>query len=85
MDYRVKLTKIESNHNNLRTNEVVGVTNKLPEVGMRFQMLAAPLQTGHVRYVDTSPIQNIFKVDDNTQTLHTMNSIYEFEVISSGN
>jgi hypothetical protein len=81
--YRVKLTKINSTNDNVRTNEVAGVASTLPVIGLRFQMLSAPLETGNVRYVDTSPIQNIFKVDDKTQTLHTMNSIYELEIISA--
>jgi hypothetical protein len=84
--YNVKLTKIDSSHDIVRTNEIVGVAVKLPEIGATFQMLSEPLDTSmgaNARYFETSPVQNIFKNDDGTQVIHTTYSIYELEVLST--
>jgi len=40
-----KLTKISSNENALRTNEVVGTITKIPEVGYSFMIGSEPIDT----------------------------------------
>lgn len=86
MIYKVKLTKIQSDHNNIRSNEIIGVTSFLPKMGERFLMLSEALdksQGANARYIETSPITNIFKVSDNIMTLHTTYSIYELEILEA--
>jgi len=78
--YNVKLTKIRSNHNNLRSNVIIGKTNELPTVGEGFQMLSEGLDFG-VRHVWTSPIQHLEKIDSIYQ-FNTANSVYKLEVLS---
>lgn len=41
--YSVRLIKVTSNHNNLRTVQIVGLTHELPEVGQPFTLLGDPL------------------------------------------
>ena len=86
MIYKVKLTKIQSDHNNIRSNEIIGVTSFLPKMGERFQMLSEALDKSHganTRHVETSPITNIFGINSKTLTLHTTYSIYEFEILEA--
>ena len=78
--YNVKLTKIRSNHNNLRSNVIVGKTNELPVIGEGFQMLSEGLDFG-VRHVWTSPIKHLEKIDSIYQ-FNTANSVYKLEVLS---
>jgi len=78
--YNVKLTKIRSNHNNLRSNVIIGKTNELPTVGEGFQMLSEGLDFG-VRHVWTSPIKHLEKIDSIYQ-FNTANSVYKLEVLS---
>lgn len=69
----IKLRKITSTHNNLRTAEVIGQAPRLPVIGERFIVYSEALEIeGGVRYVTTSPVQS---VDDNQFT--TANSTYE--------
>jgi hypothetical protein len=75
----VTLKKIESNHNNLRTDEVTGITHNLPEVGERFFMYAEALEEGDVRHIYTSPIKEVREVD-NEIVFKTENSVYSLIV-----
>ena len=79
--YNVKLTKIRSNHNNLRSNVIIGKTNELPTVGEGFQMLSEGLDFG-VRHVWTSPIKHLEKIE-NTYQFNTANSVYKLEVFET--
>ena len=79
--YNVRLTKIKSNHNRIRSKVIVGKTNELPVIGEGFQMLSQGLVIG-VRHVQTSPIELIEKID-NTYQFNTANSIYKLEVLSN--
>lgn len=76
----VKLTKIESNHNNLRTDSIRGWCAELPVIGSSFAMMGPPLATGSVRLVRTSPVQTI-EHTDNRLRFRTENSTYELEVL----
>jgi len=81
--YKIKLTKIKSTHNNLRTDTIEGVCHELPEVGAGFSMYGAGLEFG-VRSVRTSRIE---EVDETTtrggkyMTFKTMNSEYHLEIL----
>ena len=78
--YQGKLTKISSTHINLRTNEVVGFFETLPELNEPFQIVSEPLDsTMDFRQVTTTPIKNL-TVYDNLYRFSTANSEYELEV-----
>lgn len=78
--YSVKLTKIESTHTKLRTNEVEGFTIELPEVGKSFGMVSESLSDKmEGRLVTTSLIQELDK-KDSVYTFKTKNSIYRLDV-----
>lgn len=86
--HKVRLTKIQSEHNNVRTNEVVGVTSSLPKIGDRFQMLSEAIdksQGANVRYIETSPVESLKSSCENTIIMKTHYSTYELEVLDSGN
>ncbi len=77
--YKVKLTKVRSNHNNLRTDEILGVTEKLPTKGEDFNLLGKGLEFG-TRSVRTTPVEKIEQID-NEYLFHTRNSTYKLEVL----
>lgn len=76
---KVKLTRIKSNHNNLRTDEVIGIAiYGLPEVGASFALAAESLDpTKDIRGVFTTPVTEL-----NGNTFKTANSEYKFEVLN---
>lgn len=77
--YHATLKKIESNHNNLRTDMVSGLVPALPVVGAQFFMYSnEALTPGAVgRYIYTSQIQEV-RLDLMTgETIfRTENSLY---------
>lgn len=77
--YKVKLTKIRSNHSNLRTDTVEGVVQNLPEVGSTLQLVGEGLEFGN-RLVYTTEIKNVEQID-NTYQFNTLNSVYKLEVL----
>ncbi len=73
---KVRLTKVSSTHNRLRTDEVVGEAFCAPVVGERFEMYAEPLDSAmDIRLVSTSPVTTF-----DGRRLSTANSVYDFEV-----
>lgn len=82
MTYKVKLTKIKSNHSNLRTDVIEGTTYALPEVGDSFAMFGEPLDptVGNVRGVYTTEIKVCERVGNEFQFV-TENSTYKLEVL----
>lgn len=73
------LTKLSTNANNLRTNEVKGFCTEEPKIGEQFLMTADSLTPeANIRVVITSPIQKLAKKE-------TVNSkvIYEIETLNS--
>jgi hypothetical protein len=80
--YHVTLKKIESNHNNLRTNEITGVCHKLPEVGGNFILLSTEVLTPgtNMRRVTTSEITEVRFVE-NDIVFKTQNSLYSLTII----
>ena len=77
--HKVKLTKIKSNHDNLRTDEIEGETLELPEKGKSFQIYAPGLVHG-IRMVTTTEIQFVEKLG-NVYHFNTLNSIYQVVVL----
>ncbi len=71
----IKLTKLSTNPNKLRTNEVIGNTCAMPRIGDRFIMYAEGLEEG-IRCVDTSPVTEIqgliFKTENSTYKLELL-------------
>ncbi len=75
--YNVVLKKIESNHNNVRTNETEGQTLHLPEVGKNFSLVGASLTPGlSHRVITTTEIKEVEKSEDGSYIFKTLNSTY---------
>lgn len=84
MKLKVKLTKIESTHNNLRTNDMIGEMICLPEVGRGIVVLNdQPLDptVGDHRKIETSPVTEILEKSDNMYKFKTLNSIYRLDIL----
>lgn len=55
-----KLIKIKSNHNRLRTNEIIGEIDETPKVGIQLVMWSEPLTEGAAgRRVNTNIINDV--------------------------
>jgi len=69
----------------LRTNGAVGVSNGLPpEVGKTFDMIAeTPNPDADARFVSTSEIKKVEKLEENKYRFETLNSVYEVEFLGS--
>jgi len=63
--FKVRLTKIENNHNELRDDSIEGETSNLPKIGRQFVMFGPPrdINIGH-RMVNTSAIDMLSLDDD---------------------
>lgn len=79
--YSVKLTKIHSNHQNLRTDEIEGTTEALPVVSKSFTMIGEALTPGaSFRQIITTPVMSIEVLDEgSSMVFSTMNSQYGLE------
>lgn len=76
MRYKVKLTKLKSNHNNLRTNEVDGYCHRLPILNQGFTMFAESLTGAGVRTIQTTKVLELDTLG-NVITFRTRNSTYK--------
>lgn len=74
---KIKLVRVESTNNSLRTDEVVGEIFLEPTVGYPLVLFGQPLGKGDVRKVTTSPITELTE-----NGFKTLNSTYEYEVLS---
>lgn len=80
--YEVRLTKIKSNHQNLRTDVIEGVTQELPVLGSSFRLIGESLTPGmDARFVHTTEIQFVEKMG-NGYIFNTANSTYKLEVLN---
>lgn len=82
--FNVKLTRLSSKHDSLRSTEVVGWTGELPQVGLCFEMAAPPLieAAGNVRYVHTTPVIEMTEpVAGEEFVFKTRNSTYHLKVL----
>lgn len=87
--YNVRLIKVISTHDNLRTDEVVGLTHSLPEVGQPFILTGDPLsKSAHVRIIHTTPVIKMDEtnsVNSGTIVFETVNSVYRLHYIKERN
>lgn len=79
----VKITKKESNHNNLRTSDMVGTTSQIPAVGHEFVVLGESLAyKGGTRVIHTTRVSNVkLNMAEKKMTFKTENSIYELDFL----
>lgn len=81
MSYKVKLTKIKSNHTALRTDVIEGETSTLPTVGESFCLTGEPLDPkADMRLVVTTEIKFVEQMG-NEYRFNTLNSTYKLEVL----
>jgi hypothetical protein len=78
----VKLTKLQSSHNNLRTSSIEGWCFDLPQVGSSFAMMAPPLAEGNVRMINTTQVKSMSSTDDGSIQFETENSLYVLTILS---
>lgn len=82
--YKVKLTRIKSDHSNLRTDTVDGECEELPKTGKSFVMTGPPLNPDAVmRVVETSEVLLVdwTEYEDKIIDFNTMNSMYRLEIL----
>ena len=77
---KVKLTRITSNHNNLRTDSVEGETEQLPTPGEDFVLLGVGLEFG-TRMVRTTPVGEVMNLSEKEMEFKTKNSHYRLELL----
>ncbi len=80
----VILTKLSSIHDNLRTDEVEGVTDKIPEVGQEFHLVGEALieRKGYARLIVTTKVKEVrLHPDDGSLEFWTENSHYGLQVL----
>lgn len=81
---KVKLTRIESSHNLIRTKEMIGWTGSIPEKGYDIQVFGESLTEGmDFRKIQTSLIQeSTYDKETKTFTFKTLNSTYTLEILT---
>ena len=79
----VKLTKIESTHSNLRTNDMEGKTGSIPEVGYDIMVFGQSLTPGmDARVIHTTEVkESVYDKTTKTFTFKTQNSTYTLEIL----
>lgn len=75
------LEKIESSHNNLRTNSMNGYFEEFPKVGEPFRILGKGLEFG-TRIIHTTPITEILEEKEDLIVFKTLNSTYRVSLLS---
>lgn len=83
---KVILTKLESNHNNIRTTETKGLLQSYPEIGKGIKLLGESLDKDKdIRYIATTPVLSISTTLDASGNRHdviqTQNSKYKIEYL----
>jgi len=77
----IKLTRIESTHNNLRTDSTVGTCVMLPTVGFSFVVLGDSLTEGlDWRLITTTEVTEL-RLSKGVYYFKTKNSSYTLEVL----
>lgn len=81
--YDVILTRLSSQHRNLRTDEVRGRAEELPRKGERFVLVGPPLTEGApFRAVTTSEIQEVrHHSEEGSLEFWTENSHYGLQIL----
>lgn len=80
------LTRIESIHSNLRTDEVFGETKDLPMIGKSFVMSADPInENAFIRVIETSPVKEVrHHTEEGSLEFWTNNSHYGLQILDMG-
>ena len=78
--FKARMTKLLSNHDNLRDGVVEGDLRSLPVVGEGV-IITSPREDGLIRYVSTSPVDNIHHKEDGSYVILTKNSTYRLEIL----
>lgn len=83
MTWKVRLTKISSTHNNLRTDSIEGEAAYLPAIGLPFVMFGDALTPNGVhRMVMTTNVQIILEDNEGgVIEFDTENSKYKLELL----
>ena len=83
--FKIRLTKLDSTHENLRTDIVEGIIHKKPELHECLEIYAKSLTLEAAeRYIKTSPIMSIEYFDEvgiDTINFMTLKSRYRLEYI----
>ena len=79
--YAGKIFKINSTHNNIRSETMDGVTASLPTVGHDFRIFGEALEHGYDRRgIFTTTVQELVELSNRTYLFRTLNSTYVFRV-----
>lgn len=79
---KVLLTKLESNHDRVRTKTVMGFARELPVVGEPFTMFSDPLDpSANIRMVSTTPVLRTLDPCNAPSEFWTVNSHYQIDVL----
>jgi hypothetical protein len=79
---KVRLERLSSNHEHLRTDTVTGICDSLPVVGYSFEMWAESLDPSKdVRYIVTSKVLVVFAEDLDVIDFNTANSKYSLVLL----
>jgi len=70
---KIRVTKLESTHNNLSKSTYVGYVDKLPVCGEDLLM--------YDKFLHTTTIKSLTRTGDQTMTITTANSTYLIEVL----
>lgn len=78
---RVRITRLRSTHDKLRTDSVEGDSMTLPRAGGRVVVVGQPLTPGaDHRVVTTSEVRSVFQ-DNGAFLFTTLNSTYRMELL----
>ena len=81
LEHSGKLIKIESTHDNMRTDEFDGHFAFLPEEGGSFVIYGEPISENmSVRYIRTSMIKSVEWIYEKIVEFKTQNSTYHLEL-----
>lgn len=79
----IKLIKVRSNHENLRTNAVIASLAHIPRLGESIVLLAESLTIeGAVRVIKTTPVKVLVLETPDRYRITTENSEYLLEILN---
>jgi len=80
---KIKLSKLLSTNNNLRTHVILGACVVLPIVGRSFEIISGSLTPDKdYRYIGTSEVTSVNNISDNEYVFITANSTYRLQVLT---
>lgn len=80
---QVQLSRLSSSHQNLRSSEIIGEIDRLPQVGKPLLLVGAPLDPeASVRLIETTPITEIrHHTEEGSLEFWTRNSHYGLQIL----